>query len=446
MKKYIKTSLIILLAFLIVGSCNGDGGSNTVTRTVGPDGETIKSADRKLTLEIPAGALDQDTEITIRKLNPEDFEEMFRKAPDFAYELSPDGLEFNMPVTATIEQDERATDSEGNITFKNVLLFTKSGDEIEMLDNQEQLLDGDTNENTVSGKLMHFTELLSFTFNEFLFTLEGIPDSVPPNSEFTATFTVSAIEEVSQLVSIESDVLIEDESMGSVQGLVDSIRIILPVRGEIEQEPIAFMCSEGSGSALIKVIPEIEEVFPFLLAAIVTRSTSKILGKKVTCMDETSPTDMPPPPQPTPMPTPSPPPTIGDVSGTYTIDCLPEQDPFAIINGNLGIPFIIDVIVEVDPETGDVTITTPEGLFTLMGTIVDQGEGLFRIQLAEGSGFLGGMPPNDANIVVRAEAWTFFVNQDGEIEFLAGVLRFNFMELPLNNQSSVASCIPAEEN
>ena len=56
MGKYIISSFIVLFLLFSFISCDGNGNNNVSTRTIGPEGGTIKSSDGKLTLEIPAGA------------------------------------------------------------------------------------------------------------------------------------------------------------------------------------------------------------------------------------------------------------------------------------------------------------------------------------------------------------------------------------------------------
>lgn len=99
MGKYIISSFIVLFLLFSFISCDGNGSNNVSTRTIGPEGGTITSSDGKLTLEIPAGALDEDTEITIRRINPEDLPPEFEGIEgERQYELGPEGLEFNIPI------------------------------------------------------------------------------------------------------------------------------------------------------------------------------------------------------------------------------------------------------------------------------------------------------------------------------------------------------------
>jgi hypothetical protein len=66
------------------------------SQSIGPAGGTLRTADGKLTLTIPAGALSQETRITARPVE--------NKAPNgvgTGYEFGPDGTQFAKPVTLT---------------------------------------------------------------------------------------------------------------------------------------------------------------------------------------------------------------------------------------------------------------------------------------------------------------------------------------------------------
>ena len=68
-----------------------------LTKTIGASGGTVSSADGRLTLTFPAGALAQDTEIGIEPIT--------NTAPlgiGNAYRLTPDGAKFPQPITVTL--------------------------------------------------------------------------------------------------------------------------------------------------------------------------------------------------------------------------------------------------------------------------------------------------------------------------------------------------------
>ncbi len=75
-----------------------------VAQTVGPEGGTVTTADGKVTLEVPAGALQTETDITIfpQSTYPADA----GVVPRTCYEFGPDGTQFDQPVQVTIAYDE----------------------------------------------------------------------------------------------------------------------------------------------------------------------------------------------------------------------------------------------------------------------------------------------------------------------------------------------------
>ncbi len=76
--------------------------ARTVRTPVDAGGEFLVSADHALTMEVPAGAVDSETEISIELLRPEDMPEELRQAePAAAYEFGPDGMEFDQPLDFT---------------------------------------------------------------------------------------------------------------------------------------------------------------------------------------------------------------------------------------------------------------------------------------------------------------------------------------------------------
>ena len=82
-----------------VDGAAADVGAKTSV-TVGPTGGKVSSADQKLELEFPAGALGEDTAITVRAATSAPAGHLGQ-----AYELGPDGATFLKPVTLRITYD-----------------------------------------------------------------------------------------------------------------------------------------------------------------------------------------------------------------------------------------------------------------------------------------------------------------------------------------------------
>jgi hypothetical protein len=94
----------------------------------------------RVTLEFPAGALDQDTEISIEMLND----------GTLGVELSPHGTLFNKPVTMSM--DLRGTTAEGRSDMTAVYYWNDSTGEYEV---QEKISSDD--ENLDKSLLHHFS-------------------------------------------------------------------------------------------------------------------------------------------------------------------------------------------------------------------------------------------------------------------------------------------------
>jgi formylglycine-generating enzyme len=75
-----------------------------VTATVGAGGGTVTTGDGNVTLEVPAGALDSETEITVAPQMTYPADE--RLVPGTCYEFGPDGTQFAVAVQMTLAYDE----------------------------------------------------------------------------------------------------------------------------------------------------------------------------------------------------------------------------------------------------------------------------------------------------------------------------------------------------
>src|SRR5690606_4796921 len=133
--------------------------------SIGPDGGEITSRDGRLTLIIPEGALDEPTEITIEALEVRDLGDEFEELVDtlgetMAYELGPDGLEFNEPITARIASELPLVQDDDSLALHLGLMFTSDGEEVALLDNLRVELDEDDDTTSVSGELAHFSPLV----------------------------------------------------------------------------------------------------------------------------------------------------------------------------------------------------------------------------------------------------------------------------------------------
>jgi len=115
MRSAIEVMLVLaLFSVLFVGCLGGDDeeeelaepAAETITAA---DGGTVATADNSASIDIPADALDEDTEITIEAKSTSGMpnEENLGSA---AYEFGPDGTQFNSPVTIALAFDGEVPD------------------------------------------------------------------------------------------------------------------------------------------------------------------------------------------------------------------------------------------------------------------------------------------------------------------------------------------------
>ncbi|MBW8012943.1 MAG: hypothetical protein FVQ83_17130 [Chloroflexi bacterium] len=160
------TICIVSLACILTG-CSGDGSSNAVLISA-QEGGTLTSDDGKLTITIPSGALDEDTEISVALIPVEDLpQELLELAGEYsgvdpedsAYSLQPDGLEFSQPVSITLEliELEYSEDEDGIGILAPILLAQGNDGAPEILDNMQIDVSLENETITLDGEINHFS-------------------------------------------------------------------------------------------------------------------------------------------------------------------------------------------------------------------------------------------------------------------------------------------------
>jgi hypothetical protein len=201
--------LLLLLALavsaLVLSSCDGDddvGGAESPTPAVGATAtpaekdRTVTSDDGNLTLEIPPGAVAEETDITITAVPLDELPDelqVVRGAGD-GYRLEPDGLEFSEPVAVSLELDrgELEGQPQDGITAYGLVILTGDGDR-QLLD--ELVTEASLGDATVmvrgelrrSGWLGRTAASLTVTLEEP--QLEGPQREQPDGGAFTARAT-----------------------------------------------------------------------------------------------------------------------------------------------------------------------------------------------------------------------------------------------------------------
>jgi len=134
------------------------------TATIGPTGGTITSHDGRLVIEVPPGALDAPTEMTIDGAAPSRLPASFEGTDIFeVYDLGPDGLTFEPPLAVTFHlPSETFSTDEDSITFNYPMMLTTADGEPEELEDAEAFHDFATDTAELRGNLAHFSDLIIF--------------------------------------------------------------------------------------------------------------------------------------------------------------------------------------------------------------------------------------------------------------------------------------------
>ncbi len=93
-----RSTLFSVFALAALGACSNEGV------TIGPRGGTIVSNDGRFSLEVPAGALSREVDITIAEADCTTMD--LPGAIGSCYQLGPRGTGFLHPATVTYEIDE----------------------------------------------------------------------------------------------------------------------------------------------------------------------------------------------------------------------------------------------------------------------------------------------------------------------------------------------------
>lgn len=171
----------------------------TASQDVGPDGGTVTSTDGRVVLEIPAGALGTTETITITTRDTADLDAPFDTmtgldGPRLVYEMGPDGLTFDAPITVAVELEDTATMVAGDSVSAPiaVLMTTDEQGAAVMVDSLIMTVDEETGTVTLTGQLGHFSPLVAQTFAPedevatVAFGVFGVPDVVPVGTSFDA--------------------------------------------------------------------------------------------------------------------------------------------------------------------------------------------------------------------------------------------------------------------
>lgn len=224
----------LALTLGLMAACGGDDAPAvaTVRQSIGAAGGSLRSADGKMNLTIPAGALGNDTEIAITEVSPDHQSDAVRQlGADKVYRLEPAGLMFAQPATVGIELPASAT---GQVA---VLLLHSAG-QWEAPGAQTLALSVD--KRTLSGQLNHFSELVVMG-TKITHELQLVPRLIAPGEELDASLRVdnSGGQEV---------VVRYDDSYLSPSGPLGAFYLSAQPRGSADNELMEFVDSRSIGN------------------------------------------------------------------------------------------------------------------------------------------------------------------------------------------------------
>ncbi len=163
MKKFTQYPRAIAIVFVILLSACGsdepgpsqksivtDRGTaqgNAATSIIGSNGGTLSSADGKLTVTIPSGALPSNTTISIQPISNEG-----PLGLGMGYRLAPEGISFQQPITLTFTYDEALLDN----THEDFLWIITQADDNSW--NAVMKSEVNTSANTVTVTTTHFSD------------------------------------------------------------------------------------------------------------------------------------------------------------------------------------------------------------------------------------------------------------------------------------------------
>ena len=178
-------TMLLFGAVAALAACGGDGGPPAdpqVRQSVGAAGGMLSTADGAFTLTIPAGALANDTEITIIELaaarQPDGLKAL---NADKVYRLEPSGLVFVVPATASV-----------TLPASNALAVIGIGSETQLDGGTgEQTLKLEAGQRRLTAQIPHFSFVVVKSLNDLTLQLELDRREASVGSTVTATATLS---------------------------------------------------------------------------------------------------------------------------------------------------------------------------------------------------------------------------------------------------------------
>lgn len=273
--------LAVLLSALLLVACDSDDSGMDdpppepppadVSEEVGPGGGTLTTDDGRLTLTIPSGALSNTETITIDGVSTDDLGSAFDEVVEDlgvenAYELGPDGLDFQEPVTVRLASDQAPVQTPDSVGVAAEFLFTSDAGTIEGLDSLRTTIDTTANEVVVTGQMTHFTPLVTTQANNGVsFFVFDVPETLDVDDEFEARAVIgsSTAGPLAELVTLESPARYTDESAAPLAPTFSPLTQELSTNDEDNFEGIfSYTCPE-TGRGVYEAGLSVQVTFDF---------------------------------------------------------------------------------------------------------------------------------------------------------------------------------------
>lgn len=264
--------IILFLGFVLLMSCGDsnttgpetdpdpDPDTNTeiVSKNIGAVGGVITSADGKLTLTFPAGALGNEETITITAIDADNLGSEFDEIEvEEAYDLGPDGLQFDEPVIVSFMTDQDPLAGPDSIEFVTEFLLTSENDQAMELDNLQTIADSDEGTVMVQGQLTHFSPLVETITSNYTKATARISFSDFPNEIIASPdiFSALLVSQVNQDADGEEPFIVTNTRIS--QNVSSPLIAVFPKEGLTEFPPqynliteLDYRCPEVGNGAI----------------------------------------------------------------------------------------------------------------------------------------------------------------------------------------------------
>ncbi|MGB0955219.1 MAG: hypothetical protein ACPGZP_04370 [Panacagrimonas sp.] len=225
-------------------------------QTIGALGGVIEYPDGRLRLSIPEGALAEDTEITVRELADEELEPPLAGATlEKVYRLGPDGLQFALPVTVTLQLPGSSEPAPGE---SNVAVFANFSASADSEVPAGQLVQINDDGLLLSGEINHFSDVLVVRVPGLSFTLDVNPASQTVGQTFEARASLVTTADFFGSLELDDVVIVESSPSSPSTTSLPAQPILIPGLSNLFIDPdetnsgqLEITCNEAGQASLI---------------------------------------------------------------------------------------------------------------------------------------------------------------------------------------------------